>query len=105
MADTIIRTSETRTPIAGSGAAPATIRTYHLVRSTTNADSGAHISITGDAQLLTAGQTAAGNTASDELRTLIRHVAGLHGTLRVPRGTRDSLLRDLAADDTLPITR
>lgn len=83
MTDAIILTSGDYTLNLDRGAAVVTARTYHLARATGYADTSASVTLLPGKWIAAATQTDPGNLPSDELRTLVQHVASLHGSLRV----------------------
>lgn len=83
MTDTIIRTSGDYTLNLNGETTVVTVHTYHLVRVTSHADASASLTLLPGKWIVAAAQTESGNLPSDALRTLVQHVASIHGTLRV----------------------
>lgn len=83
MTDAIIRTSGDYTLNLDSGAAVVTARTYHLARVTDHADTKASLTVLPGGWIAAATQSDPGPLPGDALRTLVQHVANIHGPLRV----------------------
>lgn len=83
MTDAIIRTSGDYTLNLDGGAAVITARTYHLARATSRADATASLTLLPGNWVAAATQSEPGHQSGDALRTLVQHVASLHGALRV----------------------
>ena len=83
MTDAIIITSGDYTHNLNGTTAAVTAHTYHLARATGYADTGASVTILPGKWIAAADQSDPGNLPGDELRTLVHHVASLHGSLRV----------------------
>lgn len=83
MTDAIIRTSGDYTLNLNGGAAVVTARTYHLARADANTDTTATLTLLPGNWVTAATQSDTGHLPSDTLRTLVQHVASLHGSLRV----------------------
>jgi hypothetical protein len=83
MTDAIIRTSGDYTLNLDGRAATVTVRVYHLARATADADTNATLSLLPGGWIADATQTDPGPRPGDTLRTLVQHVASLHGALRV----------------------
>lgn len=83
MTDAIIRTSGDYTLNLNGGAAVVTARTYHLARAEAGHDTTASLTLIPGNWVAAATQSDQGNTPGDPLRTLVQHVAALHGSLRV----------------------
>lgn len=83
MTDAIIHTSGDYTLNLNGGAAVVTARTYHLARVTGRTDTRASLTLLPGKWIAAATQSAPGCHPGDTLRTLVQHVANLHGSLRV----------------------
>lgn len=83
MTDTIIRTSGDYTLNLNGGTTVVTARTYHLARATSHADTSASLTLLPGKWIAAATQSEPGNLPGDALRTLVQHVASIHGSLRV----------------------
>lgn len=83
MTDTTIRTSGDYTLNLGGGAVVVTARTYHLARATNHTDASASLTLLPGNWVAAATQSDPGELPGDALRTLVQHVANLHGALRV----------------------
>lgn len=83
MTDVIICTSGDYTLDLNGETAVVTARAYHLARATDHADTSASLTLLPGNWVAAATQTDPGNLPGDTLRTLVRHAASLHGTLRV----------------------
>nr|DAV51531.1 MAG TPA: hypothetical protein [Caudoviricetes sp.] len=86
MTDTIIRTSGDYTLGLNGRAAVVTARTYHLARAGRDADVSASLTLLPGKWVAAATQSDPGELPGDALRGLARHVANLHGPLRVAGG-------------------
>lgn len=86
MTDAIIRTSGDYTLSLNGGAATVTARTYHLARATGHADTNATLTLLPGNWVAAAAQSEPGHQVGDTLRTLVQHVASVHGSLRVADG-------------------
>lgn len=83
MTDAIIRTSGDYTLNLNRGAAVVTARTYHLARATSRTDTTATLTLLPGNWIAAASQSGPGPRPDNTLRTLVQHVASLHGSLRV----------------------
>lgn len=83
MTDTIIRTSGDYTLNLEGGTMVVTACNYHLVRTGDVTDSNASLTLLPGAWIAAATQTDPGLLPGSTLRTLVQHVASLHGPLRV----------------------
>lgn len=83
MTDAVIRTSGDYTLSLNGGAATVTARTYHLARATSSADTNATLTLLPGNWVAAATQSEPGLKPGGTLRTLVQHVASLHGSLRV----------------------
>lgn len=83
MTDTLIRTSGDYTVSLNGGAAVVTAHTYHLARATSDGDATASLTLLPGKWVAAATQSDPGHLPGDTLRTLVQHVAALHGPLRV----------------------
>jgi len=83
MTDAVIRTSGSYTLSLNGGVATVTARTYHLARATADTDATATLTLLPGNWVAAATQSDPGHRAGDTLRTLVQHVASLHGSLRV----------------------
>lgn len=83
MADVIIRTSGDYALNLSGGIAVVTARTYHLARSTDNADTTASLTLLPGKWVADATQSDPGQLPGDTLCGLVRHVVNIHGPLRV----------------------
>lgn len=109
MTDTIIRTSGDYTLNLNGGTTVVTARTYHLARAADDGDATASITLLPGKWIAVASQSGPDCLPSylpscrpgDALRTLVQHVARLHGALRVAdNGHVAGILEGLAlADD------
>ena len=90
MTDAIIRTSGDHTLHLNKETATVTARTYHLARATAHADTVASLTLLPGGWIAAATQTDSTSRPGAALQTLVQHVVGLHGALRV------------ANDDTTP---
>ena len=83
MTDAIIRTSSDYTLNLNGETATVTAHTYHLARATSHADTTASLTLLPGKWIVAATQSEPGNLPGDTLRTLVQHVASIHGPLRV----------------------
>lgn len=83
MTDAVIRTSGDYTLNLDGGAAVVTARTYHLARATSRDDTNATLTLLPGNWVAAATQSEPGCKPGGTLRTLVQHVASLHGSLRV----------------------
>ena len=83
MTDTIIHTSGDYTINLNEETAVVTAHTYHLARATADTDTAAALTLLPGKWIAAAAQSDPGQRPGDTLRSLIQHVASLHGSLRV----------------------
>ncbi len=83
MTDAIIHTSGDYTLNLNGRPAAVTANSYHLARARRGTDSSASLTLLPGKWIASATQSEPGDLPSDELRTLVQHVANLHGSLRV----------------------
>lgn len=101
MTDAIIRTSGDCALSLNGGLAVVTARTYHLARTTADSDSAATLTLLPGNWVAAATQTDPGPLPGGALRSLVQHVASLHGALRVAdTGNVAELLKGIAAGAT-----
>lgn len=83
MTDAIVRTSGDYTISLNDAPAVVTARTYHLARAEAAGDTTASLTLLPGNWVAAATQSDPGHLPGDTLRTLVQHVASLHGSLRV----------------------
>ena len=103
MTDAIIRTSGDYALSLNGRTATVTARTYHLARATAAANTNATVTLLPGKWIAAATQTDPGNLPGDTLRTLVQHIASIHGSLRVAAddgtpGILEGIVRTSAGD-------
>ena len=83
MTDAVFRTSGDYTLNLNGETTTVTARTYHLARATSRADTNATLTLLPGNWAAAATQSEPGLKPAATLRTLVQHVANLHGPLRV----------------------
>lgn len=104
MADAIICTSGDYALNLNGETVAVTARTYHLARATSRTDANATLTLLPGNWVAAATQSEPGHQPGDTLRTLVRHVASLHGPLRVAKennvpGTLEGIVLSADSDD------